>query len=284
MEEELLNLIYMHQGKEIESNTAFLTSFLKIILKYEKLDDYIKKIAIKDSFIWVSDYNWRSKSITVYKENLKNYLKSLNGWIQSSFQKARFPYTELLTILLHECAHANHHKKIEDKNNNSLEKDILRICYERSYYNRLLQDMIEKNYPQQTIMKIKNKLLRKQEIYNKFNVLAPEERLATLESYNRILDILELKRLENNEMIRHTELRVLQEVKKGYTKRNGSITSPTITYLKLIDEEALSKLDWYHEDSMICLKKLKKEYPLELRITYGLSIDEEEYQKTFYKR
>lgn len=283
MEEELLKLVYKHQEKELENNVEFLESFLEIILQYENLKNYIQKIENTDTTDWIAKYDYGRKAIIVSKEKLKKYIKEMPIYTQDKLERLRLTYAELLIILLHESTHAAHFKKVEDKNDDSLETNILRISYERVYCTKLAKMMIEKGYPKYDILKIIKNIERLHKIYNQFGIFAPEERLAIINSYKKIYTIFSQKEEENSEIIKKAKQNLVGALKYGYIKNKGRIESPTITYLEWVNKETLMLFDWYHEDAKECLRRSKKEIPLELRIKYGLYIEEEEYEKVFKK-
>ena len=107
----------------------------------------------------------------------------------------------------------------------------------------------------------------------------PSERLAEIKSYQQILDMLKMIKDRTPNLIDYEETTQMENLLRGYEEYWGMINVPTYEYI--LDPGTLQKLSKFHaylNNYDDALKEVKKYHPLGKRLTYGLPIDQQEYQ------
>ena len=107
----------------------------------------------------------------------------------------------------------------------------------------------------------------------------PHERLAEIKSQQQILDMLELIKDITPNLVDYEGTSKIERLLRGYIEYYDMISVPTFEYLQNpLAFEELSRFHCYQNNYDDSLKVAKKHYSLEERLTYGLSIDQKEYQ------
>lgn len=287
MEIKLLRLIYDYsiKGKLVDKN--YIEKFVEFVVNSKSLNKYVcglqilpeKKGRIKNGMSLAS-YRPFSKTICVYTNGINEMLKRKERYKVLFNDVEQIFYKNLIIsqIILHELEHANQRKIID--NEKGLEPEILKLSAVYIDFNIRIK-LIEAGY---SIEEIKiyflSKNAKKIENYKKNYLIAPEERLAQIKSYQEILDLLSHIKEYVPNLIEFEQTNKIENLLRGFDYDLCYISSPTISYLHQNgNSQALKRFDWYDENYLKCLEKSKDTYSLVDRLKYGLMIDENEFDR-----
>lgn len=207
-------------------------------------------------------YNFISKQITVYTDEIKDIYQNLIFVDEElSFFKTIY-YTQLI---LHELEHAKQEKIISEEN--GMESRIISLSIPNS-------SMINSELAPAEIAKDFLNSLKRMYVYTKNYIYVPHERMAEINSYQKIINIISLCELDLPNTKKYLDDALLRNFILGY----DDTFSPTVKYFKELDnyrKNGLNDLDWYSENEDECLKKSIELYPFNQRIKWGLPIEKE---------
>ena len=253
------------------ADEEFIEKILKIIINSRKYKNYVDKILVDDGKDGESGYyNYLTKelffrlsprNVDVYKYNLM-----------------------MLHCILHECEHIGQYK-ICEKKDDSLRKTLLLESFYDTLLCKKMQNFDFEKASLSDIEKIKGNMsyaeLRRQ-IYPNIYGFLPSERMAEIDSFEKILTSLDKIKLDGL----RTEKSSYQKgynIRKllGYSQEKGEVKCPTF---KLYNE--LNNICCNNEllDEVVHnLNKVSNEMDLDTRLYYGLPIHIEEYKSVLRK-
>ena len=286
---KLLKLLfdYSKQGKIVDIN--YIDKLIEIVVSEKGLNEYVKwvKIMTEDDYYTKEDRDYNRITLAIYDgfDTIRLYANNINKVLEyytqyfplfTSIERYFFQNIIISQTVLHELEHANQEKMIdEDNEEESLETTILKLSVKRFYFEDI-QKLIEDGWTYQEI-EIAMELESKKKI-EKYKI-NPSERLAEIKSYQQILDILKMIKDRTPNLIDYEETTQMENLLRGYEEYWGMINVPTYEYI--LDPGALQKLSKFHaylNNYDAALKEVKKYHSLGKRLTYGLPIDQQEYQ------
>ena len=278
MEEKLLELLYNYSKNNKLADIDFIVKVVSIVTNYKRLNDYVKKIEYnsynKFDNSSLLGYNFDERKIIIYDEKLNIYLNQVkaNDVFIPNKEKLFYKNVEVLEALLHELEHANQSKIME--NEKTEEAEILKLVGVGKSRELISMELKKIGLSKKLI---ENLLNNKMKIYYKYYDFAPHERLAEINSHQKMSEILSpIKNFVPN-IYKLENTLVLKNKLKGYTF-NHKLISPTVLYLKEQGEENnLRNFCWYDIEDNKCLELSKRFYNSEKRIRLGLPIDNYEY-------
>lgn len=288
MTEKLLKLLfdYSKQGKIVDQN--YMDKLVEIVVREEGLNNYVRRTKIvtdeiqkrniSSDRITLAVYSSLYKRISLYANNVNRILEHYEQYLPlfTPVEQLFFRNITISQIILHELEHANQERMIEeDYQKESLETTILRLS-DKVVRPRHIEKLLESGYPSHLItIYIKDKERHYKENY----MTDPRERLAEIKSQQQILDMLELIKDITPNLVDYEGTSKIERLLRGYIEYYDMISVPTFEYLQNpLAFEELSRFHCYQNNYDDSLKVAKKHYSLEERLTYGLSIDQKEYQ------
>lgn len=286
---KLLKLLfdYSRQGKIIDQD--YMDKLVEIVVTEEGLDNYVRKAKIvadelqksnrTSDRIALAEYNSLYKMISLYANNINRILEHYEQYLPlfTPGEQLFFQNITISQIILHELEHANQERMIEeDYKKESLETTILSLS-EKKVRPWHIEKLLESGYPPHLIAVY---LKAKESHYKENYMMAPQERLAEIKSQQQILDMLELIKDITPNLVDYEGTGKIESLLRGYREYDyDTISVPTFEYLQNpLAFEELSRFHCYQNNYDDSLKEAKKYYSLEERLTYGLSIDQKEYQ------
>lgn len=250
----------------------FLSELIKIIVTYNKLEQYYNGIEIKDEFNeheCVADYGNFSKIITLYMPQFLELLKDIkDGVLLKKIDQECLPCFAATQTILHELEHARA-IKVEGQSESIESKILLATTVNKS--NQYLREQFKRrnlsDKEMETYFKIRKE---KYKIYYEFS---PRERLA---EHNSILIILEVfKSFETTNpflihLCNYFVFRFYSNLLRGYDKT----TNPTKVYLKSINAK----------EELREIKALSRSLSLAERLKLGLEISDKEYNEILNRK
>lgn len=108
----------------------------------------------------------------------------------------------------------------------------------------------------------------------------PTERLAQIKSYSTIVELLKQIGKESSCVLQVEQMYLLKEKIRGYSWKGIYMLPPTLVYLEGTDNiEEWKHFEFYDENNEVLQRKVETKYTLEKRLTLGLPVRKEEYQK-----
>ena len=209
------------------------------------------------------------KDIFIYPKNIMSRIKHERYKIDSPleetlplFEKYLRMNTEMLLTCTHEIEHAIQDRMMRENNDDTLEKKLVRI---EDKYLRNTEDKLEfKNIFEKCIFLIPSYFeYKKLELgYSRNYDISLMERLANLNSYEKIKKMLELIKDELTDLLTLMDQVILSTQMETYDSKWG----PTLLFF--------DNLDSYDEDISI-YESL--DLPYEDRIKFGLNLTDEEF-------
>ena len=280
MEEEILKRIYDFSKEKKIVDKAFIEKIVELYTSNYGLEDYIKETKIlpcnRRNMYNRGRYNYLNKYILIYYEQTIKLITGFDKYLLSVIpfdQQLFYINLEITQTVLHELEHAFQYKQMNTLNND--EAEILRLSCINDNASFVIERLKKQGLQED---EIKEKMKEKKKKYFEFYGYAPEERLAQINSYRKLLDII-LPDKRNYRESFNTEVVNLHSAElEGYELDNG-INSPTIYYLQQQGENSsLEQFDWYDSDPNVALEKTISKYDLNERIKLGLPISSEEHK------
>lgn len=267
---KLKNMLNKYFKKEMYIDEKFIYDAIEIIVKSRKLDSMINDVNIfskNEKKDIAGSYSPIYKNIEIVLPQEKKDIFTYNSTI--------------MHILLHELEHVVQHKKCNERKNNSLETDLLMMCFKANNYldninYRLENDDIKPYEMESIIMQL--------DFYQKYSRIVnrgcyeflPSERQAEINSFDNLIQLFKNMKLEKyNDQIKGIEVGYLIRKIMGYKKIDDEILAPTYELYKNIliflgKEEDIKS---YYEK----FDYLADGMDLDKRLYYGLKISQDEY-------
>lgn len=282
MEKKLLNAF-----ETSKQDIDLIINTIDIVKETKNLDKSItlkiaENINANELVNTVASYNKTNKEITIYIKELERakliitkYFNTLemNDELNNGIKLAIMQY------ILHELEHAYQHQISEDI---MIQTDYAKISrtefeYEKTIAEEATDEILDvilnkeksnnANYSQFDIYNIISKSLleleRRKALYKQLYEITPTERMAQINSYKLIKEIL--KNSDYQKLYHYYYSKLIFEEIKGYNKTNF----PLIKYLSEIGEISLLEQLSFVNESMETID-------LEKRLFYGLLLKEEE--------
>lgn len=274
LNEQLLisKVLLSYCKKEKYADEEFILKILKIIISSRKNKEYVKNIEIGKEIQngGVAYYDFFNKELLVTLTPQKKDVYEYN--------------LKILYFILHELEHVEQYK-ISRNSDNSMKKTLL----SESLFPNLLKEKIQ-NFdfkhatPEETFKlsaQIEYATIRG-EMYSKLYEFLPAERMAEIDSFKYILDIIDRCKCDGiKEQKEEYEKGYAIRELMGYREKNGIIECPTYTFYSQINN--INNNEELFEKIISALDKNSKSMSLEERLYHGLPIDSKEYVYTLGK-
>lgn len=244
-------------------------------IETQKLEEYLENVNFNGiNNKQIASYNEKTKNITLNKNYQKILLDlSLKSGIQKMAETEQYFYLNGLFLrpLFHEIEHAICNKKRKEEK--GMEADLLRLAnifwdwsidYSNFYTKFAIENLTKKSLFQ----------------YNATYSYDPEERLANIYSYKKIIELFEKSPLPIPTALYYMALESYCSLWFAYQKEEGGLC-PTTKYFHSMNTSCfLKKFFWYDRRlfyTSLLDDEIKEQYPLDVRLKYGFAIDEKEY-------
>lgn len=292
MEENILRLIvdYSRKGRIIDKR--YIDTVIDIVVNSLSLNGYVRntyfkkegkkekpskgKISIQlanESDFADLAYNFINHDITVYIDKIPKIYQQVDEINFDANELAYFKTTFYTQRILHELDHAYQEKMVQEED--SLESKILNLSIPKVTITN--ESSVDKK------REMLAKSIMRMVIYMQNYEYCPHERMAEINSQQRLISILSSSTIKLPNTIQYLNDNILNSLIDAYS----TTFSPTIKFVSEIDKlykkNPLAEFDWYDKEEEICLKKSIELYPFEQRIRWGLPIEEENKTKLLQK-
>lgn len=285
METELLKLVYDYSAKGKLVDQKYIEKLIDIVVSSKLLNNYVCKFELLndeqtffENGMSLASYSPFSKTISIYINGVNQMLEHHDRYqvLFNSIEQIFYKNLLISQIILHELEHVNQRRIID--NEKSLESEILRLSSAKMDFDMGIK-LIESGYSiEQVMIYILSKKTMRNENYRQNYLIAPEERLAEIKSYQEILGLLSHIKEYVPNLIQFEQTNKLENLLRGFDYNSGFLISPTISYLQQNgNAQSLNRFNWYDKDYFSCLEKAKANYSLDDRLKYGLMIDDKEF-------
>lgn len=255
MYEELLNIIYTYTINKKVPDDNFIDSIISIIIKEEKLIEYVKDIDYNYQNIALASYFYESR---ILKFNINKMIKDYSDiykihkriYDTSSdyFDKYLFICLSVLEVIFHEIEHVIQNKKANTLPQDSFERKLIEI-------NNIAIEV----YPS---------------VYKKHHDLFSIEREANIISCNKIRTFLDMSEITTKYFMNIFNSKYNRLIKEYYSKNSCPLLELlTITGGKI----SYSGISITRNNTNKILMKTKRNLSLEERLIKGLPLNKEEY-------
>lgn len=289
MEFYIFKLVYDYSinGKIIDK--TFIDRLVEIVVLEKRLYNYIQRVNITNKLIKSSngiigaEYNLTSMDISIYSGSIQRIIESKSKHYQyyylfNSLERLMFKNLLIVQIILHELEHAYQNKLCDNRHDNSIYFKLINASFllEKSLnnweiFNAISTGKIDENDLSALLSKYKN-------LYQQYYKVNPSERLAQINSYKTIVNLLTPVRDQVPNLYNHEYLTLLKEKLNGYPNPWQIGICPAQIFLFGVElEDVWKDLDFYNKKVKKLTKTVYSKYSLEKRLSLGLPISELEY-------
>ena len=253
MNKELYALLKEYKSKELDND--FINKSFELMMKERKeLIPYIKKMEIKkmpDNYL--GSYSDEERIIRVDKEKMIEEETTVKNKKILAMQ-----------ILRHELEHAKQLRNLY-QGKDDIESAIIRYSLKEYAIRNGLVRPWEYEARELNMMSMK-----KRENY----AIDPGERLAEINAWKFIVNLIKNQKYTEDLLTARSML--YYSYSRGYEDNEYYLDPPTYEYLL--------NLGLYHDYYLLKKRVKKKDYSYETRLTYGLPLTYEEYEKDILKK
>lgn len=273
LEQMLLGLIYDYSVKEQYADDEFIKQLINIVVSKEQLQEYVKGYSIesycKDTEN-IACYEEFTNKIIVYEDNMHKAIESMtkDQDLLSKIEQVFYKNVQIAQYVLHELEHARQKKIAYD---GTLEG---KLCWFDDINSVVLRTLISPGP-----FDFKERIEYYQSYYQYNYKYSPKERLAEINSYQKLLNALRKIKEYIPNLISLEDSYKLERMLLGYdlsTNITEILPSPTIRYLQGLGVD-MNTFNWYDENSQKCFELSRKYYSFNDRLKYGLPINGFEY-------
>lgn len=286
MELEILKLVYDYSINRKLVNFKFIDKLIEIVVSKRSLNDYVKRIRFtndleKDSSVTCAGYNIFTKEVVVDYESIDIILENESYYEQlfSSFEQVFFRNLIVTQIILHELEHAYQHKLTSNRADTSLETKLINASFvlEQALKNpRVLQAVLKGEIPEHEFIIY---ISQNRELYKRYYQLNPTEKLAQVNSFRTILNLLDQIKENVPNLYEFEQASLIEAMLKGYQDCWNQGICPTQVYLLGVGQEKVwSQLDFYSCDYKKLMENVCLMYSLANRFSFGLPVIYDEYK------
>lgn len=255
MYEEILNIICTYTINKKVPDDSFIDSIISIIIKEERLIEYVKNIDYNYQNVALASYFYESR---ILKFNINKILKDyssiyeINKRIYNTssdyFDKYLFICLSVLEVIFHEIEHIIQNKKVNTLPQDNFERQLIEISL-----------IAAEVYPS---------------IYKKHHDLFSIEREANITSCNKIRAYLKISEITTKYFMSIFNSKYNRLINEYYSKNNCPLLEfLTITGGKL----SYNGIPITRNNTNKILMKTKRSLSLEERLIKGLPLNKEEY-------
>ncbi len=287
MELEILRLIYDYSvhGKFIDAN--LIEQIISTIVSQRDLAQYVRNVEfihgvdIEDDMITYASYNPFTMMIKINCDALRSSLddKSCYDHLFDGVEQPMFKNFLITQYVLHELEHAYQNRQSQDQEDHSLETTLINASMKLE---KMMRDpkilnaiQTDPNFAHD----MKDYALYTKQLYQRYYVINPAERLAQIRSFRTIVTALEPIKKHVPRLYEFENASLLEELLQGYEESYDLGICPTQVYLQGNDQsEVWSQLDFYHPNEQQLRENVHRQYTLNKRLTLGLPVSPKEYE------
>ena len=285
MKEELLKLMLEYKSQGINTDKKLMDKIIEIVVNYQELNKYVRKISFLDKapkekeWFNVAEYQPALKKLIIHTKVLSDVLEESieTKLFFNPSEKNLYRNVMITQIMLHELEHANQWKTQNTLQDTSLEAQIIRAC---NIIDFALQSPANIAY---AIKSGKGKTLKNAFFHDTvwtIHKMDPRERLAQIHSHQLIIELLKEIPEKTPFVYLIEHLILTKEYLKNYKEAQAKRTCPTEVYLyDIACPKEWQALPFYDEDTKTLLKNVTETLSLKKRLSLGLPISQEEYNK-----
>lgn len=289
VELEMLKLIYAYSvnGKLVDSR--FIDKLIEIVVSKKSLNNYVRNIRFtnelekNDCGVLCAAYSPLTKEVLLDYESMQivmensSYYESLFG----DLEQVMFRNMTITQIILHELEHAYQHKQADNKMDNSIERKLINASFvlEQAMKNpKFITAILNGEIPSNEVLIY---VLQNRELYKRYYAFNPIERLAQINSFRNIVDLIEPIKRHIPNLYEFQNASLVEEMLMGYEDSWHQGICPTQVYLSGTRQSKVwSEFDFYNQDSSQLLKSVSNQYSLARRLQLGLPVSYDEYTAT----
>ncbi len=270
LKQQVLKLIreYVKSGRQLDEE--YIMDLFYLIVRYRRLEEYFK---IEDGIFryglkGLAGYCQIDKTLTINPNKLAVGIDEAEKVFESYGIPTEYvSFITTIELLIHESEHAMHMKEL-DSPDGSLRNRILAVAYALIRFESLTSEELSRLSPEE-LSQYRQKE-RTYDLYLEYHDFAPEERLAHLQSYGFVADIIRgLNCLDGGKQA-HFEYRyrywAMERLLENYEKLYD--LNPTDCYFTLLD---CDKLD-------LSLRRVRS-FTLKERFELGVPITRRELKR-----
>ena len=267
MDEELARLVDSYSSGKRFADKQFIDSACYDLVSYYDLHDYLKHVNAIRSFSKYTDgssYFPRMKIMSIELCKSRKYIRQLSKDYPDDYH---FWYNLfVLKCILHEMDHVKQEKTRESKID-TIESSLI-------YLNNILDESINTGFLSKLLSSVK--VNRYGSYYAKNHDLSPIERLANINAYKELIDIINIMDKDDLEAVVDFKCSTikdfLEQIRFGYRLDGDMTNSPSLDYLcgmkSTNNKELISKLRILKVDGIDIKDKLK----------YGFALKKDEFE------
>lgn len=264
---EIAKLMHWYVRTNEEVNINYIEELINIIIYYEELQDYITSVDRSPIKRGV-EYNPRKKQITFAKDILDKRIPLPESL--TKYQQKYYKYLYITRLFLKEIEHSKQIKLcnqtvLSNQGNAEaflkLQATILEMSY--NIFNKKLDTLKEKE--EKVKQKEANEILNRNKWHENYRLLAPEERMAEIDSFNALFEIGEYIDLESLQIFQPEDLaQIAYGPYKTVIALTHKTTSPTSFYLQKLG---------YKRNALKYIEKEAAILDQEQKLYLGLKLD-----------
>ncbi|MBE6138770.1 MAG: hypothetical protein E7173_03400 [Firmicutes bacterium] len=289
MELEILKLIYYYSvnGKLVDSK--FIDKIIEIVVNKKNLDSYVRNVRFtsqldkNDYGVTCAAYSPLSMEVLIDYESIKIVMENRSSYdcLFHSLEQIMFRNLTITQIILHELEHAYQNKQADSKADSSIEVKLIKasLFLEQAMKNpKFLAAVLKGEIISQDFLTY---ILQNRELYKQYYALNPTERLAQINSFRAILTSIEPIKKHIPNLYEFQNASLVEEMLRGYQDSWNEGICPTQVYLfGTRQSKVWLDFDFYNQDSKQLIKTVSEQNNLARRLSLGLPVTYEEYEKT----
>ena len=292
--DNILDILYEYSKQGKIADRTFMFEIIKIIRKRKHLEDYITKVVFKDinckstnhkDFVNVPmAYSMYDKQILLDEVDILYFIETSIRYYDkfkketNNLERILFANSMVLHALLHEIEHANQIKKV---NNNDFESKLIYTCLKNeldAFKKSKLAVFLMSSLGIYSDKNLENDIDILNDIEYHYDTLYPTERMANIYA---ILSIRKMVDKIKGEI--PFSYKLLANMEKEYLllgyKYKDSLTYPTMNFIHDLTNSDITWTDELINEDFYKSLESEKNSPLKKRLTLGIDITLDEYNK-----
>lgn len=292
MEKYLLELIYNYSSRGKSVDNEFVETLVGIVVGTKNLQNYLTTIyytndggaARESDKLRVAEYNSIDKFLNINIDSMNKYIELYTNYYAPKFnqiEKLFFGNYLVTQIILHELEHVSQNKKYNSYGSDD-ESILINLGFSVSYMlddpTTFFRKLHDEGY---TDTEINTLLLNQVQLCRKYYPYSPTERLAQINSYNTMRDILEPIYEDVPNLYTYNSYNFLNNIINGYEIYKNQIKCPTEIFVNGMGyQQEMCKFSFYNSNKDTMTSNLFNKYSKIERLIYGFDVTQEEYNNT----
>ncbi len=286
MIEKIMKIVYDYTKNVKLLDEKAIEKIVDIVVQERELGPYISDLEFpydikkEGRSLTVADYNPITKQMNIYIEAFDMYSESQKKYdiLFEGFELVLFQNVMMLRFILHELEHAFEYKQVDTLEDGGIELELLKAS---SHITRRLFDLRNAERDDLDLTALLNLAFVQIDQYNKFYRFQPMERIAETRAYEAIIEMLKRMKVDLFNLDEFMKASLLEFQLKAYTYKKGFVQNPTELYLYGTGQSDIWRnFNFYDPNIARLVDKVREEYCLKDRLTYGLPITGDEYKES----